>query len=112
MPKQIVGSDFDGTYSDHNELHGKVDFLCTGESWERYEEMMFEVEGPDIPIFFNPAPADNLDLMNIVSHKALVINGTKATKYYENEKVQANILKVMCPNCKIILVKDDEEVTK
>ena len=97
-----IAADLTGTYDTHPELKGEVDLIITGESWENYNEIIDTTE-IDVPVFWNPGDEE---LMDIVEHKANVINKTNASKFYEDQSVQVNLLKGMCPNCRIILVRE------
>jgi hypothetical protein len=101
MRTNIVAADLTGTYDSHSELHGEVDLIITGESWENYNEIM-DSNDIDIPIFWNPGKTE---LMDIVGHKAEILTKTGAIKFYEDQKIQADLLKTMVPECHIILVK-------
>lgn len=96
-----VASDLDNTYDSHPELEGEVDFIVTGSGWVKADEKSEDV---DIPIFWNPG---NEELMSIVNHKANVINQTNASKFYEDQKIQVDLLRALCKNCRIILVRQN-----
>jgi hypothetical protein len=98
-----ISSDYDGTWTDHPEIHGEIDFITTGNNWEKYDHVMDEQ--PGIPVYFNPG---NEELMDIVNHKANVLNKTGAEKHYDDQPQQVGMLKLLCPNCRIILVKGGE----
>lgn len=97
--KRPIASDYDGTYSEHPEIRSDVDFIITGNTWEGYDHVMEQAS--DIPVYFNPGKEEFLD---IVMHKANVINKQNVEKFYENQKEMVNLLKALCPKCKIILV--------
>jgi hypothetical protein len=101
---QPIASDLDGTYTDHPELWGKIDFIISANNWDKYKEIMDE-EDIHLPIFFNPGEED---LPEIIKHKSNVLNKTGAVKYYEDQKIQADMLRLLCPKCKIVLVKEGE----
>lgn len=96
-----IAADLDDTYSTHSELVGEVDFLITGNGWDKADDKTEEFD-LDIPVFWNPGKEE---LMDIVAHKASVINKTNASKFYEDQKIQADLLRALCKNCRIILVK-------
>lgn len=96
-----IAADLDNTYDSHPEIHGEVDFIVTGNNWNKADEKMEDNE-LDIPVFWNPGKEE---LMVIVTHKAHVINQTNASKFYEDQKIQADLLRALCKNCRIILVK-------
>lgn len=98
--KRPVASDLDETFSTHPEIHGEVDFLVTGNGWQRALDKIDEFD-INIPVFWNPGKHE---LMDIVNHKANVINKTNAEKFYEDQKIQVDLLKALCPNCRIVLV--------
>lgn len=104
----IVAADYDGTYNTHPELHGSVDFIITGNPYTEFNRIMNEWEGEKLPIFFNPIEKGKEDLMNIVNHKANIINKCKVKKYYEDQFEQKEMLAILAPNCEIVLVKDGQ----
>ncbi len=101
--KPICGSDLDNTYDTHPEIHGEVDFIVTGNSWDKADEIM-DTEDINKPVFWNPGKEE---LMDIVAHKANIINKTGAVKFFEDQEIQVNLLKTMCPHARIIQVKDN-----
>jgi len=94
-----IAADYNGTYENHPELHGEVDVIITGKNWDKFDEV-----DTDIPVFWNPGKEE---LMDVVGHKANIINKIDAQKFYENQSVQVNLLKTMCPNTRIVLVRDN-----
>jgi hypothetical protein len=100
-----VFSDLDGTYLDHPEIWGQVEAIVTGNSWQQMEKVMNDWVGPKQPIFFNPQDKEELTLLGIVNHKAEVLNRCKVDKYFEDNPEAVSMLKLLCPNTKIILVK-------
>ncbi len=96
----IIASDYDLTFDRlPSEDKDSVDFIITGNQFTEYQRMYDD--GVKIPIFFNPGKTE---LMDIVMHKAEILSKTKAGIFYEDQKIQANLLKVMVPSCKIILI--------
>ena len=94
-------SDFTDTYDTHPEIRGEVDFIITANTWRTWDTVR---EGSDnLPVYLNPGKSD---LMDIVNHKARVINQLNVEKFYENDTAQVSLLKAMCPNCRIIQVKE------
>ena len=100
-----IAADWDGTYLQHPEIHGLVDFIITGNPWQEYERIMNEWVGEKKPIFFNPIVGES-DLIDIVNHKANIINKCKVKRYYEDQQIQKDMLDLLCPQCEVILVKD------
>jgi hypothetical protein len=100
--KRPIASDLTDTWDSHPEIHGEVDFLVTANPWQRAMDKIDEYD-INIPVFWNPGKEE---LMEIVSHKANVINKTNAQKFYDNDSAQVALLKAMCPNCRVILVKE------
>ena len=103
--KRPIASDFDGTFDSHPEIWSQTDVIITGNYWGKYEDVMSRWPGPKKPIYFCPIDPDE-DMMKVVAHKADVINKLKARKFYEDQSEQATVLKIMCPECEIILVKE------
>ena len=99
-----IFSDYDGTWDSHNEIHNSVEAIVTGNSWQNSSDI-FDVEGPmDIPIFFNPVTDNSNDQGKIITHKANIINQCGVTKFYEDQPQEAAQLRILCPDCKIVLV--------
>jgi hypothetical protein len=100
-----VFSDFDGTWENISNLWGDVEAIVTGRSFQDYQDMMDEWEGPKKPIFMNPIEIKNNSINKIVLHKAEVINRCGVTTYYEDMPQEAAQLRILCPKTKIVLVK-------
>ena len=96
-----IAADLDGTYNVHPEIRGEVDFIITANTWRDWEHVQENAD--DLPVYLNPGKSD---LMDIVNHKARVINQMNVVKYYENEPEQVALLKAMCPNCRIVQVSE------
>lgn len=105
---KLIFSDYDGTWDIHPELRGETQAIVTGRSYEEAQDLFDNYEGPKKPIFFNPKPLDQVDLLSIVNHKAEIINKSGATDFYEDMPNEASMLKLLCPKAKIHLVKDGE----
>lgn len=101
----IIGADFDGTWTDHPEIWGQTQVIITGNSWERFEIVINDWVGPRKPIMFAPYGEKDVDLIKIVNHKANMINTIGVGKYYENNPEAVDMLKILCPDTEIILVK-------
>ena len=95
-----IASDLNGTYTDFPEIRGEVNFIVTAETWRTWKDVKELSDG--LPVYLNPGRSD---LMDIVAHKANVINKMNISKFYENQKEQVMLLKTMCPNCRIVLVE-------
>jgi hypothetical protein len=103
MPKF---ADWDGTASDHPELFGVIDAIVTGRSWEESQDLYDEAGDLAIPVFFNPVSSKENDARKIVLHKAEIINRCKVERFWEDVPSEYQQLKILCPNCKIILVRE------
>ncbi len=104
----IVAADYDGTYDLHPEIHGITDLIITGNSWEEAAGVGEDLRRTDIPVFYNTVKSGEENLSNIVSHKADTIKKIGATKFFEDQPQQVKLLQLMCPDCKIVLVKEGE----
>lgn len=98
-------ADWDGTASDHPELMGIIDAVVTGRSWEESQDLYDEAGDLDIPVFFNPTSSKENDGHKIVLWKAEIINRCGVTRFWEDVPQEYQQLKILCPNCKVILVK-------
>ena len=105
-----VGSDIDGTYLEHEELHGHVDCLITANTYEEYDEVMDDLDWEDIPVFWNPLGKDEKpDIDSIVNHKSNIINKLELDTFFEDQPLQKEMLTVLCTKCNVILVKEGEK---
>jgi hypothetical protein len=96
-----IASDLTDTYDTHPEIRGEVSFIITANTWRTWEKVRENAD--DLPVYLNPGKEE---LMDIVNHKARVINQMNVQKYYEDQSEQVALLKAMCPNCRIVLVKE------
>lgn len=101
--RRPIAADYDGTFDSHPELWGNIDLIITGNPWQSYDDVMNSWEGPKKPTFWNPIDPED-EVMAIINHKADIINKTKARRFYEDQEEQAAILRIMCPECEIVLV--------
>jgi hypothetical protein len=104
MHDEIIFSDYNGTWDSHSELWGKVQGIITGVSWREYPEFREKKIGPGLPIYFYPGKEKETDMVSIAKWKSDIINKIGVTKYYENDPTTINILKILCPTCKIVRV--------
>lgn len=101
-----IFADFDGTWTDHPEIHGNVDAIVTGRSWQESQDLFDEAGQIDIPVFFNPVSSKDNNGNKIVLHKAEMINRCNVIKFYEDVPQEAAQLRILCPQTKIVLVKE------
>lgn len=104
--KRPIAADYDLTYSGHPEIWGQTDIIITGNSWGMYDEVMSDWSGPKKPVFWNPVEPDG-NVMSIISHKADIINKTKARRFYEDQKEQVDVLSALCPDCDVVWVQPE-----
>jgi hypothetical protein len=104
MHEEIIFSDYSGTFSDHSELWGLVKGIITGISWREYEKFREKKIGPGLPIYFYPGQDHETDMVAIATWKADIINKIGVTRYYEDDSTTINVLKILCPKCKIVQV--------
>jgi len=96
----LVASDYDGTFPYlAGEDKDRVKFIITGNLYTAYWRLYDD--GVRIPVFWNPGKEE---LMDIVTHKANIINKTGVTLFYEDQSEQLSMLKLLCPKCKFILI--------
>lgn len=93
-----IASDYDLTY-DYLAPEDKeqVEVIITGNHYDQYGRLYDD--GVRVPVFWNP---DKEELMQIVNHKANIINKIGATIFYEDQIMQVQLLKALCPKTKII----------
>src|ERR1035437_1082575 len=96
-----ICSDLDNTFTSHPEIRGEVQVIITGNNWSEWEHVMDNSD--NLPVYLNPGKHE---LMDIVAHKAQVLNKINAQKFFEDQKEQVLLLKTMCPNCRIVLVSE------
>lgn len=102
----MIASDFDGTWTEHPEIRGQSKIIITGASYEEFDRVMGEYEGEEKPIFFNPISDKEKTFLSTVNHKSQLINKMKISKYYEDNPETVTMLKIMCPDCQIIQVRE------
>lgn len=108
-----IAADYHGVYNKFSEIRGKADFIITGTGWDEPDLVFMDGIVNDIPIFFNPmASKDIKNAADVASHKAKIINKAGVVKYYENEPDQVQMLRILCPKCKVIQVGKGEGITK
>ena len=96
----MLASDYDGTFQFLTEEQRLgVDFIITGNGWDQYGRLYDD--GVRIPVFWNP---DKEELMQIVLHKASIINKTGVSLFYEDQQVQLSMMKTLCPKCQFVLI--------
>ena len=101
----VVGADYDGTFDYLSpDDRDSVDIIITGNGYDQYSRLYND--GVRIPIFWNP---DKNELMEIVNHKANIINKVGVEVYYEDQPMQVTMLKALCPKCKIIRIMGGEK---
>ncbi len=104
MRDEIIFSDYNKTFETHPELWGRVKGIITGVSWKEYSKFRERKIGPGLPIYFYPGEAGETDMVSIAKWKSDIINKVGVTKYYEDDSTQVNVLKILCPKCKIVQV--------
>jgi hypothetical protein len=102
----VILSDYDGTWSNIGNLWGDIDAIITGRSYQEFQDLKDEYIGPDKPIYFNPSTSQENNASKIVLHKAEMINKMKAIRFYEDQKDEVLKLRLLCPSCKIIWVRE------
>lgn len=103
MKDELVLSDYDGTYQYLDaDQKMEVEAIATGNNYTEYGR--FYDDGVRIPVFWNP---EKDELMNVINHKANIINKTGATKFFEDQALQITFLKVLCPKCTFVQIKSD-----
>ena len=101
-----VFADYDSTYSSHPEIHGLVEAIVTGNSWENSDDIYGQEIDLMLPVFFNPVSDVDNNQSKIILHKAEIINRCGVTRFFEDQPQEVAQLKILCPNCKITLVKE------
>lgn len=61
--------------------------------------------GTDHPIYLRPFGAD-CDRVEAANWKAKIVDWLKLTAFYEDDELQAGIIKGKCPDCDVVLVKE------
>jgi hypothetical protein len=105
MHDEIIFADFYGTFSSHPEIWGKVKGLITGTSWQEYSKFREKKVGPGITTYFYPGSPDRSEF-KVINWKAQMINSIGVTKFYDDSPTTVEMLAILCPKCKIVLVED------
>lgn len=116
---RIASFDIDGVINmeDYPGVYpGVNDVIITGRSYEEYYEtyVMMSNKGISNPIIYNPKPFDKKTRKSSGKHKARAINkfnetqiGSQIVIHYEDDPVQAKIIKKKCPEVKVVLLQHD-----
>jgi len=97
--------DFDGVWNEG--YQDKDGVIITGRSFEEFEETMAEKTGPEVPIYFNPQRKNAVTPATAGVWKAEMINKLGVTEFWEDDPIQAGLIKLLCPNTKVHLVKEE-----
>lgn len=104
----IFNNDWPGVYP------GPHDIIITGRSYEefQYTNDMLKNKGIHNQVFYNPSKFDDKTRIGSGEHKAYTINLINSKSqviyiHYEDDEVQADVIKNKCPNIKVFLIKSD-----
>ena len=100
--KKLVGYDIDGVLTD-GVIPEERYVVISGRTFAEYDETCKRL-AQNVPLYIRGSGkyGDRLDAGNF---KAKMINHLGVVKYYEDDQVQANIIKNSCPACELILWK-------
>jgi len=94
------GYDIDGVLS-AGVIPKEPYIVISGRSYQRWEETT-KLIGTGAPIYLSPFASTT---HNSARWKSDMINYFEVDTFYEDEEKQADIIKINCPNCKVILIK-------
>lgn len=99
-----IFSDYDNCYDFLTpEEKQKVEAIITGNNYTQYARLYDD--GVRIPVFWNPGKED---LMEIIMHKANIINKVGVDLFYEDQASELGFLRILCKKCRFIQVKGEE----
>jgi hypothetical protein len=110
--------DIDGCVYINDEIGGiypgPYDFLITGRSFEEYDETIAMLSDRQITnrVFFNPAKFADKTRQGSGRHKALIIKmlqqeGYQVMGHFDDDEIQAEIIRELCPEIKVIMIVHD-----
>lgn len=114
--KDVASFDLDGVINMENfpgVWPGKDDIIITGRSYEEEHETMIWLarRGITNPVYFNPRPFDEKTRETSGEHKARVMQNLakdyphkKIVIHYEDDPIQAEVIKKYCPNIQVVLL--------
>lgn len=98
----LYGYDIDGVMTKNI----KVKFpyiIISGRTFRHYDAFVKQL-AQNVPVYIRGI--GEVEDWQLAGHfKASIINLMKVTEYYEDEPLQADIIKANCLNCKVIMVE-------
>lgn len=104
----FMGWDMDGVHPAEN------DILITGRSNQEMPETleMLKEHGINNMVYFNPTPFEQKSREDSGRHKGRILNyllsmGEKINLHFEDDPIQADIIKQLCPSVNVVLLVHD-----
>ena len=85
---------------------GPDDIIITGRSWEEALETdrMLSDRGINNEVYYNPLKYNQKTRETSGEHKARVITAKGVEIHFEDDEVQAEVIRKRCPNCTVVLL--------
>lgn len=105
----FIGYDLDGViYKTGMRQHilsipADCDLIISGRTFAEYDKTCADAAG-SVPVYIRGCGKFG-DRSAAGMFKATMINTLNVVKYYEDDEVQADIIKAACPKCEVILVE-------
>lgn len=98
LRKELVGTDLEGTFS----LSSGATVCISGRTFAEYDHVAKAVAS-QMPLYIRGHGTYG-DRHHAGGFKALMINELGVTKYFEDDPLQADIIRMLCPFCEVVLV--------
>lgn len=88
---------------------GPNDVIITGRSFEEQPETrrMLDSFGIKNQVYYNALPFNKKSRVSSGCHKAQVINELGITRHFEDDPIQADVIRAECPDCYVVMIQHD-----
>lgn len=100
---ELVATDLDGTYEFFDRLQPPPTLCITGRTWAEYDDLVKRIASI-MPTYIRGKGAYG-DRIDAGRFKATIIKELGVTRYYEDDPLQAEIIKKAVPEVDVILVR-------
>ncbi len=101
MKDKLYGYDIDGVISKNIQVKFPY-VIISGRTFKEYDKFVKQL-AQNIPVYIRGV-GEYGDRIHAGEFKSQIINILEVSEYYEDDPAQANIIKLNCPDCKVIMV--------
>lgn len=100
--EELYGYDIDGVLSEN--IHVKFPYIIiSGRTFKEYDNFVKQL-AQTVPVYIRGI-GEYGDRQHAGEFKSKIINLMGVDEYYEDDPLQADIIKANCKKCKVILIK-------